>query len=187
MSREAHVRFCEGPWVKLPRSTHPYVSTWPGFVHVAFVIDVFARRIVGGRVGRSMRTDFVPDALEQALPARQPEREATLIPHSDRGSQYVSLRYPGRLAETGIAPAVGSQGDSCDNALAETLNGLYKAEPIHRRAPWKTGESLELATLEWGTWFNHPRLPEPLGYLPPAKAEQQYCQQLTAQVEHACT
>lgn len=168
-------------------SDFTYVSTWAGFVYVAFVIDVFARRIVGWRVSRSMRTDFVLDALEQALYARQPERNARLIHHSDRGSQYVSIRYSERLAEAGIEPSVGSKGDSYDNALAETINGLYKTELIHRRAPWKTVESLELATLEWVTWFNHQRLLEPLGYIPPAEAENRYYQQLTAQTEHACT
>ena len=121
-------------------SDFTYVSTWQGFVYVAFVIDVFARRIVGWRVSRSMRTDFVLDALEQALYARQPERDASLIHHSDRGSQYVSIRYTERLAEAGIEPSVSSKGDSYDNALAETINGLYKAELIHRRAPWKTSK-----------------------------------------------
>ena len=168
-------------------SDFTYVSTWQGFVYVAFVIDVFARRIVGWRVSRSMRTDFVLDALEQALYARQPERDATLIHHSDRGSQYVSIRYTERLAEAGIEPSVGSKGDSYDNALAETINGLYKAELIHRRAPWKTVESLELATLEWVTWFNHHRLLEPIGYIPPAEAEQRYYLQLPQQAESACT
>jgi len=168
-------------------SDFTYVSTWAGFVYVAFVIDVFARRIVGWRVSRSMRTDFVLDALEQALYARQPERNANLIHHSDRGSQYVSIRYTERLAEAGIEPSVGSKGDSYDNALAETINGLYKTELIHRRAPWKTAESLELATLEWVTWFNHQRLLEPIGYIPPAEAEDRYYLQITAQVENACT
>ncbi|SCC93863.1 transposase (fragment) [Thiomonas sp. X19] len=135
-----------------------YVSTWQGWLSVAFVIDVFARRIVGWRLSRSMRTDFVLDALEQALYARQPERDAALIHHSNspldkqkgvRGSQDVSIRYSERLAEAGIEPSVGSKGDSYDNALAETINGLYKAERIHRRAPWKTQESVELATLQW--------------------------------------
>ena len=168
-------------------SDFTYVSTWQGFVYVAFVIDVFARRIVGWRVSRSMRTDFVLDALEQALYARQPERDASLIHHSDRGSQYVSIRYTERLAEAGIEPSVGSKGDSYDNALAETINGLYKAELVHRRAPWRTVESLELATLEWVTWFNHQRLLEPLGYVPPAEAEDQYYLQFTEQADHACT
>ena len=168
-------------------SDFTHVSTWQGFVYVAFVIDVFARRIVGWRVSRSMRTDFVLDALEQALYARQPERDETLIHHSDRGSQYVSIRYTKRLAEAGIEPSVGSKGDSYDNALAETINGLYKAELIHRRAPWKTVESLELATLEWVTWFNHQRLLEPIGYIPPAEAENQYYLQLAQKAEPACT
>jgi transposase InsO family protein len=130
-------------------SDFTYVSTWQGWLYVAFVIDVYARRIVGWRVSRSMQTDFVLDALEQALYERQPERSESLVHHSDRGSQYVSIRYTERLAEAGIEPSVGSRGDSYDNALAETINGLYKTELIHRRAPWKTRESVELATLEW--------------------------------------
>ena len=137
-------------------SDFTYVSTWLGWVHVAFVIDVFARCIVGWRVSTSMRTDFLLDALEQALYARQPTE--ALVHHSDRGSQYVSIRYTERLAEAGIEPSVGSRGDSYDNALAETINGLYKAELIHKRAPWKTREAVELATLEWVSWFNHHRL-----------------------------
>jgi len=168
-------------------SDFTYVSTWQGFVYVAFVIDVFARRIVGWRVSRSMRTDFVLDALEQALYARQPERDVSLIHHSDRGSQYVSIRYTERLVEAGIEPSVGSKGDSYDNALAETINGLYKAELIHRRAPWKTVEAVELATLEWVTWFNYQRLLEPIGYIPPAEAEERYYLQLAAQAEYVCT
>ncbi|MCS0611703.1 IS3 family transposase [Massilia kyonggiensis] len=165
-------------------SDFTYVSTWQGFVYVAFVIDVFARRIVGWRVSSSMRTDFVLDALEQALYARQPERNE-LVHHSDRGSQYVSIKYSGRLAEAGIEPSVGSKGDSYDNALAETINGLYKAELIHRRAPWKTREAVELATLEWVSWFNHHRLLEPLGYIPPAEAEANYYKQLSSQANPA--
>ena len=162
-------------------SDFTYVSTWQGWLYVAFVIDVFARRIVGWRVSSSMRTDFVLDALEQALYARQPERTDALIHHSDRGSQYVSIRYSERLAEAGIEPSVGSKGDSYDNALAETINGLYKAELIHRRAPWKTKEAVELATLEWVSWFNQHRLLEPIGYIPPAEAEENYYRQLTEQ------
>ena len=158
-------------------SDFTYVSTWQGWLYVAFVIDVFARRIVGWRVSSSMRTDFVLDALEQALYDRQPERSDALIHHSDRGSQYVSIRYTERLAEAGIEPSVGSRGDSYDNALAETINGLYKAELIHRRAPWKTRESVELATLQWVHWFNHHRLLEPLGYIPPAEAEENFHRQ----------
>ena len=155
-------------------SDFTYVSTWQGWQYVAFVIDVFARRIVGWRVSSTMHTDFVLDALEQALYARQPDQDVALIHHSDRGSQYVSIRYSERLAEAGIEPSVGSKGDSYDNALAETINGLYKAELIHRRAPWKTKASVELATLEWVSWFNHHRLMEPLGYIPPAEAEANY-------------
>ena len=162
-------------------SDFTYVSTWQGWQYVAFVIDVYARRIVGWRQSSSMRTDFVLDALEQALYARQPEGTDTLIHHSDRGSQYVSIRYSERLAEAGIEPSVGSKGDSYDNALAETINGLYKAELIHRRAPWKTKESLELATLEWVSWFNHHRLLEPIGYIPPAEAEENYYRKLACQ------
>lgn len=162
-------------------SDFTYVSTWQGWVYVAFVIDVFARRIVGWRVSRSMRTDFVLDALEQALYARQPERDRSLIHHSDRGVQYVSIRYSERLAQAGIESSVGSKGDSYDNALAETINGLYKAELIHRRAPWKTMEAVELATLEWVSWFNHHRLLEPIGYIPPAEAEANYYRQLSEQ------
>ena len=154
-----------------------YVSTWQGSVYVAFVIDVFARRIVGWRVSTSMHTDFVLDALEQALYARRAGREGDLVHHSDRGSQYVSIRYSERLAEAGIEPSVGSTGDSYDNALAETINGLYKAEIIHRRGPWKTREAVELATLEWVSWFNHHRLLESIGYIPPAEAEEHYWRQ----------
>jgi putative transposase len=162
-------------------SDFTYVSTWQGWLYVAFVVDVFARRIVGWRVSRSMTVDFVLDALEQALYARQPERDNQLIHHSDRGSQYVSIRYSERLAEAGIEPSVGSKGDSYDNALAETINGLYKAELIHRRWPWKTREAVELATLEWVSWFNNQRLLEPIGYIPPAEAEANYYRQLASQ------
>ena len=158
-------------------SDFTYVSTWQGWLYVAFVIDVFARRIVGWRVSNSMQTEFVLDALEQALYARQPERQAALIHHSDRGSQCVSIRYSERLAEAGIEPSVGSRGDSYDNALAETINGLYKAELIHRRGPWKTKEAVELATLEWVAWFNHHRLLGTIGYIPPAEAEDNYWRQ----------
>ena len=158
-------------------SDFTYVSTWQGFVYVAFVIDVFARCIVGWRVSSSMKTELVLDALEQALYARAARRQGELIHHSDRGSQYVSIRYSERLAEAGIEPSVGSIGDSYDNALAETINGLYKAELIHRRAPWKTREAVELATLEWVSWFNHHRLLEPIGYIPPAEAKANYWRQ----------
>jgi putative transposase len=163
-------------------SDFTYVSTWQDFVYVAFVIDVYARYIVGWRVSRTMRTDFVLDALEQALYARRPERDG-LIHHSDRGVQYVSIRYTERLAEAGIEPSVGSKGDSYDNALAETINGLYKAEVIHRRGPWKTKEAVEIATLEWVSWFNHHRLLEPIGYIPPAEAEALYYRNREAQAQ----
>ncbi len=166
-------------------SDFTYVSTWQGWLYVAFVVDVFARHIVGWRVSSSMRTDFVLDALEQALYARQPLRNESLTHHSDRGSQYVSIRYTERLAEAGIEPSVGSKGDSYDNALAETINGLYKAELIHRRAPWKTKEAVELATLEWVHWFNHHRLLEPIGYIPPAEAEANYYRTLACQSTEA--
>ena len=162
-------------------SDFTYVSTWQGWLYVAFIVDVFARRIVGWRVSPSMTTDFVLDALEQALYARQPERDSSLIHHSDRGSQYVSIRYSERLAEAGLEPSVGSKGDSYDNALAETINGLYKAEVIHRRGPWKTREAVELATLEWVSWFNNQRLLGPIGYIPPAEAEAHYYRQLASQ------
>ncbi len=161
-------------------SDFTYVSTWQGWLYVAFVIDVYARRIVGWRVSKTMHTDFVLDALEQALYARQPDRDR-LVHHSDRGSQYVSIRYTERLAEAGIEPSVGSRGDSYDNALAETINGLYKTELIHRRGPWKTREAVEIATLNWVSWFNHHRLMEGLGYIPPAEAEANYYLQLTEQ------
>jgi transposase InsO family protein len=159
-------------------SDFTYVSTWQGWQYVAFVVDVYARRIVGWRVSDSMRTDFVLDALEQALYARQPERDGSLVHHSDRGSQYVSIRYSERLAEAGIEPSVGSRGDSYDNALAESINGLYKTELIHRRGPWKTKSAVELATLEWVAWFNTQRLLGPIGYIPPAEAEANYYRQL---------
>ena len=166
-------------------SDFTYVRTWQGWLFVAFVIDVYARRIVGWRVSHSMRTDFVLDALEQALYERQPQLSDQLIHHSDRGAQYVSIRYTERLAEAGIEPSVGSRGDSYDNALAETINGLYKAELIHRRAPWKSRESVELATLQWVHWFNNIRLLEPIGYIPPAEAEANYWRQLAQQAETA--
>lgn len=166
-------------------SDFTYVSTWQGWLYVAFVIDVYARRIVGWRVSTTIRTDFVLDALEQALYARQPERDGALIHHSDRGSQYVSIRYSERLAEAGIEPSVGSKGDSYDNALAETINGLYKAELIHRRAPWRTRESVEMATMEWVSWFNTQRLLGPIGYVPPAEAEANYYRRLETSVAMA--
>ncbi len=151
-----------------------YVATWAGFVYVAFVIDTFARRIVGWRVSRTAHTSFVLDALEQALHDRRPLHRGGLVHHSDRGSQYVSIKYTERLAEAGVEPSVGSVGDSYDNALAETINGLYKSEVIHRRGPWRSFEAVEFATLEWVDWFNHRRLLEPIGNIPPAEAEDRY-------------
>ena len=155
-------------------SDFTYVSTWQGFTYVAFIIDTFANRIVGWKVSRSSKTDFVLDALEQALYARRPDRSGKLTHHSDRGSQYVSIRYTERLAEAGIEPSVGSVGDAYDNALAETINGLYKTEVIRRRSSWKTMEEVEMQTLKWVDWFNHRRLLEPIGNIPPAEAEENY-------------
>ena len=158
-----------------------YVLTWAGFVYGAFVIDAFARRIVGWRVSRTAHAGFVLDALEQALHARRPVQGGGLVHHSDRGGQYLSIRYTERLAEAGIEPSVGSVGDSYDNALAETVNGLYKAAVIHRRGPWRSFEAVEFATLEWVNWFNHRRLLEPIGNVPPAEVEARYYAQAERQ------
>ena len=147
-----------------------YVATWRGFVYVAFVIDVFARRIVGWRASSSLRTDLALDALEQAIYHRPDTEE--LIHHSDRGVQYLSIRYTERLAEAGIEPSVGTVGDSYDNALAESVIGLYKTELIRRRGPWRHLEAVEFATLEWVDWFNNRRLLEPIGNIPPAEYEE---------------
>jgi putative transposase len=155
-------------------SDFTYVATWAGFVYVALVIDVFARRIVGWRVSRSMQAQLVLDALEQALHDRRPAEAAGLVHHSDRGSQYVSIKYTERLAEAGIQPSVGSVGDSYDNALAETVIGLFKTEISHRRGPWRSLEAVEFATLEWVDWFNNRRLLEPIGNIPPAEAEARF-------------
>jgi putative transposase len=152
-----------------------YVATWVGFVYVAFVVDVFARRIIGWRVARSMQTELVLDALEQALWARAGAKG--VIHHSDRGSQYLSIRYSERLKEAGFEPSVGSVGDSYDNALAETIIGLYKTEVIHRRGPWRSMDAVEYATLEWVDWFNHRRLLESIGNVPPAELELAYHRQ----------
>jgi transposase InsO family protein len=149
-----------------------YVATWLGFVYVAFIIDVFSRAIVGWRASRSMRTDLVLDALEQALHARP--LTGDLVHHSDHGSQYVSIRYTERLAEVGIERSVGTVGDAYDNAMAETIIGLFKTEVIERRGPWRSFDSVEFATLEWVDWFNRRRILEPLGYLPPFEFEQMY-------------
>jgi transposase InsO family protein len=147
-----------------------YVRTWSGFTYVAFIIDAFSRKIVGWQVSRSLHTDLVLTALEQALWAREGPL-AGLVHHSDRGAQYLSVRYTQRLQEAGIASSVGSRGDSYDNALAETVNGLYKTELVYRRGPWRGREDLELATLEWVDWFNNRRLFGALGYVPPAEYE----------------
>lgn len=147
-----------------------YVATWSGFVYAAFVIDVFSRKIVGWRVSRSLRSDLALDALEMALWARGKD-VGGLIHHSDRGCQYLSIRYSDRLAEVGAVASVGSRGDSYDNALAETINGLYKTEVIRRRGPWKNVDDVEYATLEWVDWFNNRRLLEPIGDIPPAEYE----------------
>jgi len=155
-------------------SDFTYVATWAGFVYVAFVIDAFARRIVGWRVSRSMQAEFVLDALDQALHDRRPVRSDGLIHHSDRGVQYVAIKYTERLADAGIEPSVGSIGDSYDNALAETVIGLFKTEVIHRRGPWRSLEAVEFATLEWVDWFNNRRLLEPIGNIPPAEAEARF-------------
>jgi len=154
-----------------------YVATWTGFVYVAFVIDAFARRIVGWRVSASMRTDFVLDALEQAVYHRADAGLAGLVHHSDRGTQYLSMRYTNRLVDAGIAPSVGSVGDAYDNALAETVIGLFKTEVIHRRGPWRNLEMVEFAVLAWVHWFNTGRLLEALGYVPPTEYEAQYYEQ----------
>ena len=158
-------------------SDFTYVATWAGFVYVAFVIDVFARRIVGWRVSSSMRTDFVLDALEQAIYARGGTMPAGLVHHSDQGTQYLSMRYTDRLADAGIAPSVGSRGDAYDNALAESVIGLFKTEVIQRLGPWRNLDGVEIATLTWVDWFNTRRLLEPIGYVPPAEYEAQYYEQ----------
>lgn len=177
VNRQFHAPAPNRLWV----SDFTYVATWRGFVYVAFVIDVYARRIVGWRASRTAHAGFVLDALEQALHDRRPVHGGGLVHHSDRGSQYVSIKYTERLAEAGIEPSVGSVGDSYDNALAESINGLYKAEVIHRRGPWKNFEEVEFATLEWVDWFNHRRLLEPIGNIPPAEAEENYYAMLDEQ------
>ena len=160
-----------------------YVATWQGFVFVAFVIDVFARCIVGWRVSSSIKTDLVLDALEQALHARSDTDG--LVHHSDKGCQYLSIRYSERLTEEGIQASVGSTGDSYDNALAESIIGLYKTEVIRRRGPWRNIETVEFATLEWVDWFNNRRLLEPIGNVPPAEFEQAYYRRQEGQAEAA--
>ena len=161
-----------------------YVATWRGFVYVAFVIDAYARRIVGWRVSNSLKTDLALDALEQAIYDRD-VREQSLIHHSDRGVQYLSIRYSERLSEVGITASVGSVGDSYDNALAETINGVYKTELIRQQGPWRNLEQVEYATLNWVDWFNNKRLLEPIGDMPPAEKETMYYQQLVESAEAA--
>ena len=151
-----------------------YVHTWIGFVYVAFVIDAYARRIVGWKVSTSATASFVLDALEQAIHARRPSAEDGLIHHSDRGVQYLAMSYTQRLAEAELVPSVGSVGDSYDNALAETINGLYKAEVIWRQRSWPNASAVEMATLNWINWFNNHRLFGPIGHIPPAEAEANY-------------
>ncbi len=151
-----------------------YVHTWAGFVYVAFVIDAYARRIVGWKVSTAPTASFVLDALEQAIHARKPGPEDGLIHHSDRGVQYLAMNYTQRLAEAKLVPSVGSVGDSYDNALAETINGLYKAEVIWRQRSWPGASAVEMATLRWVDWFNNHRLFGPIGYIPPAEAEAHY-------------
>ena len=162
-----------------------YVATWRGFVYVAFVIDVFSRRIVGWRVSSSLRSDLALDALGAGALRPPISRAEPLVHHSDRGGQYLSIRYTERLAEAGIEPSVGSTGDSYDNALAETVIGLFKTEEIYRRGPWKSLEDVEFATLEWVAWYNSRRLLEPLGYVPPAEFEQAYHDRQAAPAEMA--
>jgi len=149
-----------------------YVATWTGWAYVAFVVDVFSRRIVGWRVSNSLRSDLALDALEQAIYLRQPEGD--IVHHSDRGVQYVCIRYTERLAEAGIEPSVGSVGDSYDNALAESVIGLFKTELIRQCGPWRGHEDVEYATLEWVDWFNNRRLYGPLGYLSPVEYEESH-------------
>ena len=151
-----------------------YVRTWSGFVYVAFVTDAYSRMILGWQVSASLRTDLALDALEMALWRREAENLEGLVHHSDRGGQYLSIRYTERLSEAGVATSVGSRGDAYDNALAETINGLYKTEVIKKKGPRKTLEEVEFATLEWVDWFNNRRLLEPIGYVPPAEFEEMF-------------
>lgn len=171
VNRQFHASRPNELWV----ADFTYVATWVGFVYVAFVIDVFSRRIIGWRVSRSMQAAFVLDALEQALWARSSANG--VVHHSDAGSQYLSIRYTDRLVEAGAVPSVGSIGDSYDNALAETIIGLYKTEVIHRQGPWRHLDAVEYATLDWVDWFNHRRLLEPIGHIPPAELEAAYDRQ----------
>jgi putative transposase len=153
-----------------------YVSTWSGFVYTAFVIDAFSRAIVGWRVSSSLRAELALDALEMAIWSRRSADLGGLVHHSDRGVQYLAIRYTERLADEGAVTSVGSKGDSYDNALAETVNGLYKTELIRARGPWRTADAVELATAAWVSWWNKQRLHEACGYLPPAEFEAAYHQ-----------
>ncbi len=173
VNRNFHASRPNALWV----SDLTYVATWRGFVYVAFVIDAYSRRIVGWRASSALRTDLALDALEQALYDRAVSDEDALVHHSDRGVQYVSIRYTERLAEAGIEPSVGSIGDSYDNALAESIIGLFKTEVIGKRGPWRHLEAVEFATLGWVDWFNHRRLLEPIGDIPPAELEEVYYRQ----------
>ena len=179
VKREFHATRPNQLWV----ADITYVATWAGFVYVAFVVDVFSRAIVGWRVSSSLRSDLALDALEQALHARP--NTSGLVHHSDRGTQYVAIRYTERLAAAGIERSVGSVGDSYDNALAESINSLYKAEVIRRRGPWRNIDAVEYATLEWVDWFNNRRLLEPIGYMPPAEFEAKWYQAQTSQAKAA--
>jgi transposase InsO family protein len=170
VNRQFHASAPDRLW----RADFTYVATWTGFVYLAFVIDAYARRIVGWRASRTAHADFVLDALEPALHERRPASRGGLVHHSDRGAKYVSIKYTGLLAEAGIEAFVGSSGDSYDSALAETINGLYKTEIIHRCGPWRNFEAVEFATLGWVGWFNNRRLLEPIGFIPPAEAEDRY-------------
>jgi transposase InsO family protein len=174
VNRQFQAQHPNALWV----SDFTYVATWAGFVYVAFVIDAYARRIVGWRASRTAHASFVLDALEQALHDRRPVQGGSLIHHSDRGVQYVSIKYTERLAEAGVEPSVGSVGDSYDNALAETINGLYKTEVIRRKGPWRSFKAVEFATLEWVDWFNNRRLLETIGNVPPAEAEARFYAQI---------
>jgi len=160
-----------------------YVATWRGFAYVAFVIDAYASRIVGWRASSSLRSDLALDALEQAIYDRGMHNNGRLVHHSDRGVQYLSIRYTERLAEAGIEPSVGSVGDAYDNALAESVMSLFKAEVICQRGPWRSHEGVEFATLEWVAWFNNARLLERIGYVPPAEFEEEYYRRQKVRIE----
>jgi transposase InsO family protein len=179
VKREFHAARPNQLWV----ADFTYVATWAGFVYVAFIIDVFSRAIVGWRVSRSMRTDLVLDALEQALHARP--HASGLVHHSDRGVQYLAIRYTERLAAVGIERSVGTVGDSYDNALAESIIGLYKTEVIRRLGPWRGIDDVEYATLNWVDWFNNRRLLGPIGYVPPAELEEQWYESQQGQAKVA--